>query len=59
MAQHVHCTRDLAGNIIDGSESKIRTTHFALVLRRDFESETEFDWKIVDFQAQGVAGYII
>jgi hypothetical protein len=59
MVQHVHCTRDLSGNVIDGSDSQIRTTHFAWVLRRDFESVTAFDWKIVDFQAQGVAGYII
>lgn len=58
MVQHINCTKDATGQIIDGSDNSIRTTHFLWLMKRDWSGE-EFPWKIVEFHAQGVAGYII
>ena len=57
MCQHIDCVRDLAGEVIQGSESKLHTVHYTFVMRKDLENP-DFNWKIVDLAIQGIAGYL-
>jgi len=51
VCQHVHCIRDRAGTIVEGSEGQIKSHFYRWIVRRDVESDY-FDWKIVDMISQ-------
>ena len=57
VCQHVNCARDLSGQIVDGSESKIQHVHYTWVMKKEHEC-LDFNWKIVDMSVQGITALI-
>lgn len=51
--QHVLCTKNSKGEVVEGDESSIKQVFYHWILIRDFESE-HFDWKITSFQCQEI-----
>ncbi|CAM9717810.1 unnamed protein product, partial [Phaeothamnion confervicola] len=50
MCQQIHCVRNRAGEIVEGSEDDIRANYYIFAFQRDFlEQQRELRWKVVDF----------
>lgn len=57
MAQQLNCTRNMEGEIVDGSEYDIKTVFYAWMMRRD-PTDEEFGWKITEM-AQQKLSYLV